>query len=67
MQLECRHSSYLCNAFLLGLCGSKGVHPLGSGMFTIVTCLSTYLVRGMTLGTTYVAILIRDFIFSSDC
>lgn len=40
MQLESSHSSYLCNAFLLGLCGSKGVlppHPLGSGMFTIVT------------------------------
>lgn len=57
--------------FLLGLCRSTGVlppHPLGSGMFTIVTCLSTYLVRGVTLGTTYLAILIRDFlIFSSDC
>lgn len=71
MQLECRPSSYLCNAFLFGLCGSKGVpppRPLGSGIFTIVTCLSTYLVRGRTLGTTYLDILIHDFlIFSSDC
>lgn len=72
MQSECSHSSYSSNAFLLGLCGSRGVlllHPLDSGIFTMVTCLRIvgFLVRGMMLGTTYIAILIHDFlIFSSN-